>query len=555
MLKKLWWKEEVVYQIYPKSFYDSNKDGIGDIQGIIEKLDYLKKLGVTSLWICPIFKSPMIDNGYDISDYIDVQDEFGTMKDLDTLIEKCKSLEIKIILDLVVNHTSHEHQWFKEALKNPEGPYGDFYIFKNGKNGKVPNNWRSIFGGSVWEPVLDRENLYYFHTFHKGQPDLNWENPNLRREIYKMINWWLEKGIGGFRIDSITFVKKDQDYLDSEIDGKDGLSSVKHKGRNRPGIEKFLYELNRETFEKYRCVTVGEAPGVPYEQYNQYIGENGYFNMIFDFKYADIDVENGSEWFRRTNWTTKELKEKIFKSQEVFQKIGWGANFLENHDQPRSLTKYIRDEKYRNHIGAKALGCLFFFLRGTPFIYQGQELGMENFTRENINEFDDVSSIDNYNRSILEGYSEKEALNFVNLRSRDNGRTPMQWDNSSFSGFTKGDKVWLGLTNSLNINVANQIDDINSVFTFYKKMIELRQNSNYSEDLIYGDFEQIHSDGDLIAYKRGKNIVCLVNLGDSTQNIKLKVGEILLNNYKTLKIKENNIILEPYQGILITKGE
>lgn len=555
MLKKLWWKEEVVYQIYPKSFYDSNKDGIGDIQGIIEKLDYLKKLGVTSLWICPIFKSPMIDNGYDISDYIDVQDEFGTMKDLDTLIEKCKSLEIKIILDLVVNHTSHEHHWFKEALKNPEGPYGDFYIFKNGKNGKVPNNWRSIFGGSVWEPVPNRENLYYFHTFHKGQPDLNWENPNLRREIYKMINWWLEKGIGGFRIDSITFVKKDQDYLDSEIDGKDGLSSVKHKGRNRPGIEKFLYELNRETFEKYRCVTVGEAPGVPYEQYNQYIGENGYFNMIFDFKYADIDVENGSEWFRRTNWTTKELKEKIFKSQEVFQKIGWGANFLENHDQPRSLTKYIRDEKYRNHIGAKALGCLFFFLRGTPFIYQGQELGMENFTRENINEFDDVSSIDNYNRSILEGYSEKEALNFVNLRSRDNGRTPMQWDNSSFSGFTKGDKVWLGLTNSLNINVANQIEDINSVFTFYKKMIELRQNSNYSEDLIYGDFEQIHSDGDLIAYKRGENIVCLVNLGDSTQNIKLKVGEILLNNYKTLKIKENNIILEPYQGILITKGE
>lgn len=555
MLKRLWWKEEVVYQIYPKSFYDSNKDGIGDIQGIIEKLDYLKKLGVTSLWICPIFKSPMIDNGYDISDYIDIQEEFGTMKDLDTLIGKCRTLGIKVILDLVVNHTSHEHQWFKEALKNPEGPYGNFYIFKNGKNGKVPNNWRSIFGGSVWEPVPDRENLYYFHTFHKGQPDLNWENPKLRREIYKMINWWLEKGIGGFRIDSITFIKKDQDYLDSEVDGKDGLSSVKHKGRNRPGIEKFLYELNEETFEKYRCVTIGEAPGVPYEQYSQYIGEKGYFNMIFDFKYADIDVENGSEWFRRTMWTVNELKEKIFKSQEVFQKIGWGANFLENHDQPRSLTKYIRDEKYRNHIGAKALGCLFFFLKGTPFIYQGQELGMENFIRESINEFDDVSSIDNYNRSILEGYSEKEALNFVNLRSRDNGRTPMQWDNSSFSGFTKGDKVWLGLTNSLDINVANQIEDKNSVFVFYKKMIELRQNSNYSEDLIYGDFEQIYSEGDVIAYKRGKNIVCLVNLGTSTQNIKLKIGKILLNNYDTLKIDEDNIILEPYQGILITKGE
>lgn len=555
MLEKIWWKEEVIYQIYPKSFYDSNCDGVGDLKGIIEKLDYLEELGVTSLWICPIFKSPMIDNGYDISDYVGIHEEFGSMEDLDVLVQKCKEKNMKILLDLVVNHTSHEHEWFKKALENPKGEFGDYYIFKEGKDGKAPNNWRSIFGGSVWEPVPNFENLYYFHTFHKGQPDLNWENPKLRREIYDMINWWLDKGIGGFRIDSITFIKKDLDFSDSPVDGGDGLSSVKHKARNRPGIEDFLFELNRETFEKYECVTVGEAPGVPYEQYNQYIGEGGYFNMIFDFKYADIDVENGSEWFRRTNWKSEQFKERIFKSQEVFEETGWGANFLENHDQPRSVSKFIRDERYRNHIGAKALAALFFFLKGTPFIYQGQELGMENFTRKSIDEFDDVSSIDNFHRSMLEGYSEVEALNFVNQRSRDNGRTPMHWNSSKFSGFTKGDKTWLGLADCKEINVADQLEEKESVFNFYKKMIRLRQNSEYSEKLIYGKFERIETEEDLIAYNRGENIVCITNLGSSKSEIEITVKDILLNNYETLEVKGERVVLEPYQTILVTKGE
>lgn len=464
------WKEEVVYQIYPKSFYDSNGDGIGDIKGITQKLGYLAELGVTMLWICPIFTSPMVDNGYDIADYKGIQAEFGTIEDLTELIEAAKARGMKLILDLVVNHSSDEHAWFQAALADPESPYRDYYIFKAGKAGNLPNNWRSIFGGSVWEPVPNEDNMYYFHTFDKRQPDLNWENPALRQEIYEMINWWLEKGIAGFRIDSITFIKKDQDYGDVEIDGSDGLGSVKNKTRNRPGIEKFLTELNRETFQKYRCVSVGEAPGVPYDQYDQYIGEDGYFNMIFDFHYADVDVENGSEWFRRTNWQTQDLKELVFKSQNAIQKSGWGANFLENHDQPRSLSKYITDERYQNEIGAKALGTIFFFLRGTPFIYQGQEIGMKNFQRESIEDFNDVSSIDNYHRSLLEGFSKEEALNFVNQRSRDNTRTPFPWNATVNAGFSKSNESWLKLTgDQAEVNAADQINRSDSVFLTISK--------------------------------------------------------------------------------------
>lgn len=343
---------------------------------------------------------------------------------------------MKIILDLVVNHTSDEHPWFQKAIVDPTSKFRDFYIFKQGIDGCEPNNWRSVFGGNVWGKVPGENDTYYFHTFDKKQPDLNWENPELRQEIYNMINWWIEKGINGFRIDSITFIKKDQDYVSLPADDVDGLVSVKHKGRNRPGIELLLNELNQETFKKYECVTVGEAPGVTYSEFGQYIGKNGYFNMIFDFHYADIDVESGSEWFKQTNWTINELKDQLVESQEALQEYGWGANFLENHDQPRSLTKYIKDKQYRNDIEVKALGVLYFFLRGTPFIYQGQELGMDNFVRYSIDEFNDVSSIDNYYRSIEEGYSAQEALNFVNLRSRDNSRTPFQWDTTKNYGFS-----------------------------------------------------------------------------------------------------------------------
>lgn len=550
------WKEEVVYQIYPKSFYDSDGDGIGDIKGITEKLDYLEELAVTMLWICPIFTSPMVDNGYDIADYKGIQKEFGTMEDLTELIEAAKARGIKLILDLVVNHSSDEHAWFQAALANSESPYRDYYIFKSGEAGNPPNNWRSIFGGSVWEPVPNEDNMYYFHTFDKKQPDLNWENPALRQEIYEMINWWLEKGISGFRIDSITFIKKDQDYGDVPVDGSDGLGSVKNKTRNRPGIEEFLAELNRETFQKNECVSVGEAPGVPYEQYDQYIGEDGYFNMIFDFHYADIDVENGSEWFRRTNWQPQDLKELLYKSQTAIQANGWGANFLENHDQPRSLSKYITDEKYQNEIGAKALGTLFFFLRGTPFIYQGQEIGMKNFQRTAIEDFNDVSSIDNYHRSILEGFSEEEAMNFVNQRSRDNNRTPFQWDASDNAGFNQSGKSWLKLTgDQAEVNAADQVQREDSVFSYYKQMIQLRNNSVYRETLIYGEFLPLNTTDAVIAYERSgkETIQVFVNLSNRNQKIEA-AGEVLLNNYHELNEQDGSQVLQPYQAVVIRKG-
>lgn len=549
------WKEEVVYQIYPKSFYDSDGDGIGDIKGITQKLDYLVDLGVTMLWICPIFTSPMVDNGYDIADYKGIQAEFGSMADLEELIAAAKAKNIKIILDLVVNHSSDEHAWFQAALADAESPYRDYYIFKAGKDGNPPNNWRSIFGGSVWESVPNEENMFYFHTFDKRQPDLNWENPALRSEIYEMINWWLAKGIAGFRIDSITFIKKDQDYGDAPIDGSDGLGSVKHKTRNRPGIETFLAELNAETFKKHQCVSVGEAPGVTYEEFDQYIGEDGYFNMIFDFHYADIDVENGSEWFRQTDWQPQDLKELLFKSQMAIQDSGWGANFLENHDQPRSLSKYITDKNYQNEIGAKALGALFFFLRGTPFIYQGQEIGMKNFQRETIEDFNDVSSIDNYHRSLMEGFSEAAAMSFVNQRSRDNGRTPFQWDASNNAGFNHSGKTWLKLTgDQAEINAIQQVNQDDSVFTFYQKMIQLRNHSSARETLIYGQFVPLETTDAVIAYERigDQTIQVFVNLSNQVETIETS-GEVLLNNYPQLQAENGTYVLQPYQAVVIRK--
>lgn len=554
--KQEWWKEEVVYQIYPKSFYDTNDDGVGDLKGITAKLDYFEKLGVTTLWICPIFTSPMVDNGYDISDYRGIQPEFGTMADFDELLAAATKRNIGIILDLVVNHSSDEHEWFQAALADPTSKYRDYYIFKEGKDGLAPNNWRAIFGGSVWEEVPNEPNMYYFHTFDKRQPDLNWENPALRQEIYEMINWWLAKGIAGFRIDSITFIKKDQDYADVAPDGADGLGSVKNKTRNRPGIADFLVELNQETFQKFHCVSVGEAPGVTYEEYPQYIGEAGYFNMIFDFHYADIDVENGSEWFRRTNWQVPEFRELIFQSQEAIQASGWGANFLENHDQPRSLSKYIKDVNYQNEIGAKALGMLFFFLRGTPFIYQGQEIGMENFERTTIEDFNDVSSVDNYHRSMLEGYNSEEALHFVNQRSRDNTRTPFQWDDSANAGFSQSAQPWLKVVgNQQEVNAEDQLERENSVFAFYQEMIQLRNHSPYRDTLIYGEFLPVKTSENVISYQRvgSETIQIIVNLSNEESAIDT-TGEVLLNNYSEVK-QTDKIILQPYQALAIRKED
>lgn len=554
VMKRQWWQNEIVYQIYPKSFNDSNNDGIGDIKGITEKLDYLSDLGITMLWICPIYKSPMDDNGYDISDYFDLAPEFGTTDDLEELIKKAKEQGIKIILDLVVNHTSDEHEWFKKAMNYPESKFHDYYIFKDGQ--EVPNNWRSVFGGSVWEKVEGRDE-YYFHAFGKKQPDLNWENEEVRRTLYAMVNHWLEKGIAGFRIDAITFIKKDLTYSSLEADGVDGLVKCTKTSRNQPGIEEFLHELKRETFDKYNCVTVAEAPGVSYDELDDFIGVNGYFSMIFDFKYADLDVASGSEWFKRIKWTIKDLREKIMESQMSIQKYGWGANFIENHDQPRSTTKYLLD-KEKNKDAIKNLGAMYFLLRGTPFIYQGQELGMTNFERKSIKEFNDISSIDQYYRSIKEGLTEEEALKIINLRSRDNSRTPFPWNSSQYGGFSTV-KPWIGMIdNYKEINAKSQIGNEDSIYEFYKQMIDFRQNSVYSECLIYGDINEIKTLNDeVIAYTRkieNQTIYCYFNFGKNSifEPLNTKSKKVIFNNLKDSDLKEDGIILKSNQALLVT---
>lgn len=544
-----WWKHEIFYQIYPASFKDSNNDGVGDIPGIIQELPKLHDLGITTIWLSPVYQSPMVDNGYDISDYEAINPQFGTMADLDELIDQAKSLNIKIIMDLVINHTSDQHAWFKDAIKDPQSPYRDFYIFKEGKDNLPPNNWRSNFGkGSSWSLVPGENNLYYHHVFSKQQPDLNWENKEMRFTLYKMINWWLKKGIAGFRIDAITFIKKDQDFASITPDGVDGLGKVKRKSENRPGIDKFLHELNEHTFKPANAVTVGEASGVNYDQLKDFIGQDGYFSMIFDFHYADIDVQSGSEWYHQTDWTVKELNDAIVKSQLAIQKYGWGANFLENHDQPRSINKYIKDPQYQNEIGAKALAMLYFFLRGCPFIYQGQELGVQNIQRTDIEQFNDISSKDNYYRALDEGYTSEQSLKYVNDRSRDNARIPYPWSDGTNDGFNSGHKPWLALgKHDAKTNWQTENDDPDSILNFYRKMIQVRKNSTLKIDLTTGDFQPITTPENVIAYQRGTNTCVYVNLSANTVKLALPQGQIKLSNYSQSDFNE----LKPYQSILI----
>ena len=572
-LDKKWWQKEVGYQIYPRSFYDSNNDGIGDLNGITAKLDYLKELGITLIWICPIFKSPMDDNGYDISDYYDVNPEFGTKEDLERLIKEAEKREIKIILDLVINHTSDEHEWFLEALKNPESKYRNYYIFKRGKNGLPPTNWRSHFGGSAWEKVEGEadENgneMYYLHLFTKKQPDLNWENPEVREELYKMVNYWLEKGIAGFRVDAINSIKKDENYLNLPVDGADGFAYNVKYTLNQPGIEEFLSELAKETFKKYNCMTVAETPMLEYERYNDFIGEDGFFSMIFDFSYADLDMTKGGFYYSLRDIPTIELRNAIFESQLTQQKYGWGAPFLENHDLPRSLNKFFGEKA--NETNAKLLGNVFFFLRGTPFIYQGQEIGMDNFVRKDISEFDDIASKDQYQRALGEKFSTEEALYFVNKRSRDNSRTPMQWDNSKNAGFSENENIksWIKLTGSKAVtNVKNQLNDENSIFAHYKKMINLRQNGKYSDCLIYGEFIPVPLENEkIIAYVRkygNQKLLCISNFSELKQEVKLNdiakvlgekeitLGEVLINNFDKIGKDEKKLNLEEFQSLLV----
>ncbi|TWW13231.1 alpha-glucosidase [Dellaglioa algida] len=561
MAKTKWWQNSIAYQVYPRSFQDTNNDGIGDIGGIIERLDYLKSLGINILWISPIYKSPMVDMGYDIADYQAIDPQFGTMADFDRLSAECDKRGIKIVMDLVINHTSDQHDWFKKALADKNSKYRNYYIFKKTTNGKVPNNWRSIFGGSTWTEVPGEPGTYYFHTFARQQPDLNWENSVLRHEIYDMINWWLDKGVSGYRCDAITHLKKDLDWASLEPDGNDGLVAVIKKGQNRPGIDFFLEELKRETFDKYDAVTIGEAYGVPDEDLPKYIGEDGYFSMIFDFSYLNIEVKNVDEWYQgRSNWTISDLKKTIFDSQKSIENAhGISANVLENHDQPRTLSKLIVKKEHQTPTAAKALATMYYFLPGVPFIYQGQEIGMKNMQRKTISEFNDVSTINNYQMALREGYSEDDALELVNYKSRDNARTPMQWDSSKYAGFS-GVKPWLLMgTDRKGIDVADEKDNDESVLTFYRNLAVLRNDIQFHETIISGNlFEIVDVPEDVVGYKRetdSQTLTILVNLSNEEQEIKLmNPGLIVCSN---ISVDDNNVggiyILKPFQSIVINE--
>lgn len=553
-----WWKNAVVYQIYPKSFQDTNGDGIGDIRGIIQRLDYIKELGVNVIWLSPVYQSPMMDNGYDIADYYHVDAMFGSDADLEELLREAEKKGIKILMDLVVNHTSAEHEWFKKALENPYGAYGDYYIFKKGVNGQPPDNLRAYFGGSVWEPV-GKDDLYYFHSFAKGQPDLNWENPRLRQEIYRMINYWLDKGVAGFRIDAIGNIKKNFQKEYYQPDGEDGLCYAGHFIQNQPGIEAFLKEMDENTFRPHNSMTVAEV-GVPDERLEEFIGQDGFFRMVFDFSYSDIDVPDSAEWYKPTGWTIADLRQKIFHSQCFTQKVGWGCSYLENHDQPRSVNKYIKEEDI-NYYSKTMLAMLFLCLRGTPFIYQGQEIGMSNIRMDSLEDYNDIASIDQYHRALHDGVDEKTAWEAIYRRSRDNSRTPMQWNDGKNAGFSTAQKVWLKVNPNYKwLNVEAEEKESQSVLHFYKKLIKLRRESKFSNLIIYGDFEpQEEENPFVIAYRRNtdkESMVAYFNFQNEETTVRVPDGysEKIIGNYAEPLDAEGSYCLRPYECVSFYQG-
>ena len=551
MIKK-WWHDKVAYQIYPKSFCDSNGDGIGDIPGIISKLDYLKDLGVDILWLSPCYRSPMADQGYDISDYYDIDPKFGTMEDMDRLIAEAKKREMYILMDLVVNHCSDEHEWFRKACEDPQGKYGNFFYLRDKKDGR-PTNWRSYFGGSVWEdlPGTDKQ---YLHVFHKKQPDLNWENPEVREEVYKNINWWLEKGLGGFRIDAIINIKKAFPFHDYEPDREDGLSSIDNMLREARGIGEFLGEMRDRTFKKYDAFAVGEVFNEKPEEIGDFIGENGYFSSMFDFA-GTVFGASEKGWYDAKPITPNDYKCCCFQTQAKIGTTGFVSNIIENHDEPRGVSRYSPEGDYCKE-SKKMLAALNFRLRGIPFIYQGQEIGMENVEFHSIEEVDDISTLDEYKVALEAGLEEKEALQAVAKLSRDNARTPMQWDDSENAGFTTG-KPWLRVNpNYKKINVKEQLEDEDSVFGFYKKLIALRKNPEYKDTIVYGTLEPVWEErcGLMAYYRKGeKTLLVIGNYQKEEQELLLPNAykKVLLNNYPHLSQEKNKLLLRGYQVLIL----
>lgn len=553
-MKKKWWMGKVAYQIWPKSFADSNGDGIGDLEGIIGKLDYLKDLGIDIIWISPLYKSPLVDQGYDISDYYDINPLFGDLETMDRLLAEAKKRDMYIVMDLVVNHCSDEHEWFKKACADPDGEYGKYFYIAEKKDGKLPCNWRSYFGGSVWEPIPGTDK-YYFHAFHKKQPDLNWENPKVRQEVYKMMNWWFERGIAGFRIDAIINIKKKLPFCDYEPDRNDGMVSIVRMLEDAEGIGEFLEEMKHETFDKYDAFTVGEVFNEKDSELREFIGEDGHFSSKFDF--APEICGKGGAWYEHETVTPEMYKNAIFDSQLRVADIGFLSNIIENHDEPRGVCRYIPDGDL-NDTSKKALAAVYFFLRGIPFIYQGQEIGMENCPFENIDQIDDISSKDEYKVCRDAGYSEEESMKLLRVYSRDNARTPVQWSDEENAGFSTHEPWMIVNPNYKEINLAKQKDDRNSVYAFYKQMIALYKDPAYHETLTFGRFEPyMRETKNLIAYYRrgeGQTLLVLANFQNEPQTVMLPetADNVILNNCASVDVDNNGrITLGGYQAVMI----
>ncbi|WP_140178725.1 alpha-amylase family glycosyl hydrolase [Providencia stuartii] len=547
-----WWKEAVVYQIYPKSFCDDNGDGIGDLSGIIKKLDYIQALGVNVIWLCPIFKSPMKDNGYDISDYSTVDPIFGDNATLDKLIAEAKKRGIKILLDLVLNHSSNEHPWFKAALADPNSRYADYYTFIEWDKSTPPNNLRSYFDCSVWTNVPNTHR-WYFNSFGPEQPDLNWENPQLRQEIIDMINVWIKKGVAGFRIDAIGNLKKSPEALSVHYfapDHEDGTASLIPWVVNQPGIDKFLNQLADNTFRPANCMTVAEID-VPEKDLHDYVGEHGYFSMVFDFSIANLDIDEQPP-FTLKPITGKRLKPVFIKSQLDTQRVGWGAPYLENHDQPRSLNKFLPKGTESSLVAAKMLATFLLMQRGTPFIYQGQEIGMTNCAMS-IDEHDDLHVFKLYEWGLQHNYDQQKMMSYFAARSRDNARTPFQWNSDLHAGFTSA-SPWLKINpNYTTINAQEQQQQADSLFSFYQQLISLRLHSEIRDILIHGTFIALEAPENVIAYRRvlkdqWVNIYC--NFNDKNEKVNSHINKLYLSNIKDLNIESEHIVLNPYQAII-----
>ncbi|MGM0873293.1 MAG: glycoside hydrolase family 13 protein [Bacillota bacterium] len=536
-MQKTWWKESVIYQIYPRSFNDSNGDGIGDLKGIIAKLDYLKDLGIDVIWLSPVYKSPNDDNGYDISDYQEIMDEFGTMKDWEELLLEVHNRGMKLIMDLVVNHSSDEHAWFVESRKSKDNPYRDYYIWRPGKDGREPNNWQSVFSGSAWK-YDETTDEYFLHIFSKKQPDLNWENPTLRNEVYKMMSWWLDKGIDGFRMDVVNFISKVPELPDAPNPNGNKYAWGGEYFMNGPRIHEFLHEMNKEVLSKYDIITVGEMPGASVEDAKLYTGhDRDEVNMVFTFEHMDLDSGPNGKWdLKKLNLL--DLKENLSKWQNGLNGKGWNSLYLNNHDQPRMVSRFGDDKEYRIE-SAKMLVTFLHMLQGTPYVYQGEEIGMTNVRFDSIDEYKDIEILNMYKEKVIEGNEDQaKVMESIYVKGRDNARTPIQWDDSEHAGFTTGEP-WIKVNpNYKEINAKQAVEDSNSIYHYYKKIIKLRKEHPI---VVYGDYQLIlPEDESIFAYTRtyeNEKLLVITNFSRETvpfslpDDVSLTTPELFISNY------------------------